>query len=203
MCDAGRVRKHLKRLLWRRDATVILAGFQAAGTLGRLLSEGAERVRIQGDDVRVRCRIRNLDIYSGHADALALVSWAKARQPVRGTTFLAHGEPRALEGLRQRLVAAGFSDDRIETPALDSRYVLTKAAARAGPSAPRIDPAAASALDWRNARVSLLQGIDAQLESAPDDATRARILEHLAERLRLEAARLDGAGGRSNLQGRG
>lgn len=191
MCDAGRVRKHLKRLLWRRDATVILAGFQAAGTLGRLLSEGAERVRIQGDDVRVRCRIRNLDIYSGHADANGLVAWAKARGPVGGITFLAHGEPKALEGLRSRLVAAGFNDRAIATPGLDSRYVLTKAGITEAPSAPRIDPAAAAALDWRNARVSLLEGLDAQLEAAPDDATRAHILARLADRLRLEAARLD------------
>jgi metallo-beta-lactamase family protein len=201
MCDAGRVRKHLKRLLWRRDATVMLAGFQAAGTLGRLIADGAERVRIQGDEVRVRCRIRNLDIYSGHADANGLVQWAKARAPVRGTTFLAHGEPRALDGLRRRLVAAGFADDKIATPELDGGYVLGKSTVDQAPSAPRIDPSAAAALDWRNARVSLMEEIDVQLEAAPDDATRARILERLAERLRLEAARLDAGQGKSDGSG--
>jgi len=54
MCDAGRVRKHLKRLLWRRDATVLLPGYQAAGTLGRYLAEGAKAVKVQGEDIMVR-----------------------------------------------------------------------------------------------------------------------------------------------------
>ncbi|HET6970742.1 MAG TPA: MBL fold metallo-hydrolase, partial [Phenylobacterium sp.] len=84
MCDAGRVRKHLKRLLWRRDATVLLTGYQAGGTLGRYLQEGAGSVRIQGEDNTVKARIRSLDVYSGHADQTALVGWAKARLPVAG-----------------------------------------------------------------------------------------------------------------------
>lgn len=79
MCDAGRVRKHLKRLLWRREATVLIAGYQATGTLGRILLDGARNVRIQGEDIHVRARIRNLDIYSAHADATGLTAWAKAR----------------------------------------------------------------------------------------------------------------------------
>lgn len=187
MCDAGRVRKHLKRLLWRRDSTVLLSGFQAAGTLGRLLSEGADRVRIQGDDVRVRARVRNLDIYSGHADANGLVAWAKARTPVRGATFLTHGEPEGLKGLRQRLAAAGFADDRIDTPRMDSSYVLAKVAVTEAESAPRIDPAAAASQDWRNDRVRLLQAIDAQLDAATDDAARADILDRLTMSLRTAA----------------
>ena len=77
MCDAGRVRHHLKRLLWRRDATIMLVGYQAIGTLGRVLAEGRQDIRIRGDAVKVRARIRQLDIYSGHADGPALVAWAQ------------------------------------------------------------------------------------------------------------------------------
>jgi metallo-beta-lactamase family protein len=77
MCDAGRVRHHLKRLFWRPKATVLLTGYQAAGMLGRLLQEGRRAVRIQGDDIKVGARIRMIDVYSGHADAAGLGKWAK------------------------------------------------------------------------------------------------------------------------------
>lgn len=138
MCDAGRVRKHLKRLLWRRDATILLPGYQAQGTLGRILVEGASEVRIQGEDIQVKARVRSMDVYSGHADATALVAWAKARRPIAGRLFLAHGEPDALAALRARLVAEGFKDDGIVTPSLDSTYVLSRAAAEAQPGKARM-----------------------------------------------------------------
>lgn len=94
MCDAGRIRGHLKRLLWRRETTVLITGYQAAGTLGRLLLDGAAHVRIHGEEVRVGARIRSMDTYSGHADATELASWLEARGPVSGSVFLNHGEPR-------------------------------------------------------------------------------------------------------------
>jgi len=90
MCDAGRIRRHLKRLLWRREVTVLMTGFQAAGTLGRLLVEGRRTVRIQGEETRVGARIRTLDCYSGHADATDLVEWLDGRGPLR------HDMPPAL-----------------------------------------------------------------------------------------------------------
>src|SRR5262249_13318313 len=88
MCDAGRVRHHLKRLLWRPQATVLLVGYQAVGTLGRLLRDGEKNVRIQSEDIRVSAAIRTLDVYSGHADSAGLMRWAEARAPIRGNIFL-------------------------------------------------------------------------------------------------------------------
>ncbi len=184
MCDAGRIRKHLKRWLWNRQATVLLAGYQATGTLGRLLAEGAKRVRIQGDDIRVAARIRTLDIYSGHADAKALTAWALARKPVSGMTFLAHGEPPALEGLKQRLGDSDFDGDRIEIAELDTTYQLsrTKAwAAKARP--PRIQARAASSLDWHNARARLLIELENRLDRAATDAEREALLARLSATL--------------------
>lgn len=180
MCDAGRVRKHLKRLLWRRETTVLLPGYQAVGTLGRILQEGAERVRIQGDDVRVRARIRALDVYSGHADADGLVGWVKARAPIGGTVFLAHGEPPALEGLRERLAEAGLSPERLAIPALDERFLLPRARSASGAGGePRIAPAAVARPDWHNARAAFLLDLDASLEAAGDEEARRSLIASL------------------------
>jgi metallo-beta-lactamase family protein len=183
MCDAGRIRKHLKRLLWRKETTVLLSGFQVHGTLGRLLADGARRVRIQGDDIRVAARIRSLDTYSGHADAHALTAWALDRRPVGGKVFLCHSEPAASEGLARRLQAAGIPNDQIVRPAIDQRFTLRPGSAEPAPGAPaaRTAPAAPSALDWHNARAALLGELDARLEAAPDDAARQALLDRLRQ----------------------
>jgi len=176
MCDAGRVRRHLKRLLWNREATVLITGYQAVGTLGRLLVDGAKRVRIQGEDFGVRARIRSIEVYSGHADARGLVGWAQARGPVRGSVFLDHGEPPALEGLARRLAEAGQPRDRIVIPQVDQAYRLTPAAAVAGPAPPpRIAPGLAAAPDWHNARAQLILDLNERLEGMSPEAREALI----------------------------
>jgi len=181
MCDAGRVRRHLKRLLWRKETTVLITGFQAAGSLGRTLLEAPPMVRIQGEDVRVNARIRSLDVYSGHADAASLVDWQGARAPVRGQVFLAHGEPEALEGLRNRLVVAGRSGDRITIPQLDQSFSLTPTRAEAleGPAA-RLPPGTAARPDWHNARAELLERLNETLQALPTNAERDALLARLS-----------------------
>ena len=185
MCDAGRVRRHLKRLLWRRQASVLLSGYQAVGTLGRILQEGAPRVSIQGDDIQVRARVRSLDVYSGHADAGGLVAWAKARGPVAAGVFLAHGEPNALEGLRGRLIPTGLAEERIRIPALDESYVLTRQGVQAeSTKGRRLPPDAAARADWHNARAQLLMELNQRLETAKDDRARELIIAELTGALR-------------------
>ena len=176
MCDAGRVRRHLKRLLWNREATVLITGYQAVGTLGRLLVDGARRVRIQGEDFGVRARIRTIEVYSGHADAAGLVEWAKARAPVRGSVFLDHGEPPALEGLASRLADAGHDRARIIIPQVDQAYRLTPSGAEteAAPP-PRIPPGLAAAPDWHNARAQLILDLNERLEGMSPDARESLI----------------------------
>lgn len=185
MCDAGRVRKHLKRLLWRREATVLLAGFQAGGTLGRLLHDGEKNVRIQGEAITVRARIRDIDVYSGHADARGLVDWAKARQPVAGTVFVAHGEPAASAALKQNLAAAGFAADSIAIPEMDEAFSLSRTASTplSGRKA-RIAPEAPSRPDWHNIRAAFLGELNARLDAAPGDAARQALLTDMVEQLR-------------------
>lgn len=178
MCEAGRVRHHLKRLLWREEATVLIVGYQAIGTLGRLLQDGRKAVRIQGDEIKVRARVRSLDVYSGHADANGLKAWAHARGPVSGAIFLTHGEPAALGRLRASLQQAGSN---VVVAELDQCYRLAKGGREAleGATA-RIAPAAASRLDWHNARAEFLSALRVALDAAPDDAAREDIIARLS-----------------------
>ena len=110
MCDAGRIRHHLKRWLWNSSSTVLLVGFQAHGTLGRFLADGAKAVRIQGEVIKVDARIRRIDEYSGHADGPELARWIAARRPVRRGVFLVHGEEPALRGLSERIAERTIPD---------------------------------------------------------------------------------------------
>ncbi|MBX9616333.1 MAG: MBL fold metallo-hydrolase [Caulobacteraceae bacterium] len=180
MCDAGRIRRHLKRLLWRKETTVLITGFQAAGSLGRTLLELPSMVRIQGEDVRVRARIRELDVYSGHADAASLAAWLEAREPVRGQVFLAHGEPVALEGLRTRLTQAGRAAGSISIPQLDQSFALTASAVTPldGPDA-RLVPGAAARPDWHNDRSRLLEALNERLQGLATNAEREALLASL------------------------
>ncbi|WP_395445301.1 MBL fold metallo-hydrolase [Caulobacter sp. UC70_42] len=180
MCDAGRIRRHLKRLLWRSEVTVLITGFQAAGTLGRLLVDGKKLVRIQGDDFQVKARIRVLDVYSAHADAKGLVRWALERQPIKGQVFLAHGEPGALTGLAERLEQAGFPAARIAIPVLDETFELTRSEAHQVPGGPpRLQPGKAAALDWHNQRADLFARLNARIQEAPSEEARSRLLQAL------------------------
>jgi len=92
MCEAGRIKYHLRQNLPRPECSVIIVGFQAAGTLGRRLVDGADRVRIFGEEVPVRARIHTVGGLSAHADQAALLGWLGhfARPPER--TFIVHGE---------------------------------------------------------------------------------------------------------------
>lgn len=92
MCEAGRIRHHLKHNLWRPECTILFVGYQAAGTLGRSLIEGAREVKLFGEEVEVRADIRQLPGLSGHADKGGLIEWVNAfiKKPER--VFIVHGE---------------------------------------------------------------------------------------------------------------
>lgn len=102
MMNGGRILHHLARRLPDRRTTVLVAGFQAAGTRGRKLLEGARELRIHGRDVPVAAVIRRIDSLSGHADRRELDRWLGAMPPPR-RTFLVHGEPVAARGMADML----------------------------------------------------------------------------------------------------
>ena len=189
MCDAGRIRRHLKRLLWRKETTVLITGFQAAGTLGRFLLEGRSNVRIQGEDIRVGARIRSLDTYSGHADAIGLLDWLKARGTVGGHVLLDHGEPTALAALAGRVEAAGY---RTLTPAIDEAFSLARTGAERIPGGrARLAPGQAARPDWHNDRAAFLVALNEALQALPSDAERSRVLARLAAGLEPPTAAAD------------
>ena len=179
MCDAGRIRHHLKANLWRPQATVLMVGYQAPGTLGALLQGGEERVRLMGEEVVVKARIRSIGNYSAHADQQELVAWVKERLPVRAGVFLTHGEDRAREVLRERLLAAGI-ESPIQLPKLDEAFEL--AAAAAPTPRPRVARRVADEQitdDWHNDYARLLLGLGRTLEQLPDDAARRELLHRM------------------------
>jgi metallo-beta-lactamase family protein len=185
MCDAGRVRHHLKRLLWNQNATVMLVGYQAIGTLGRMLRDGKKTVRMMGEEINVAARIRGLDIYSGHADANGLIDWVKKRAPITGSVFLIHGEPESRTGFQARLIADGVVGDRVIAPALDQSYLLRpgKAATPEAEKEARIAPNAPARLDWHNARAEFITSLSRKLDAAKSDAERETLLAALSVKL--------------------
>ncbi len=92
MCDAGRIKHHLKHNLWRPECTVLFSGFQAPGTLGRSILDGARHVTIFGEQIDVRCEIKKLNGISGHADQAGLVEWIKSFKKEPKQIFVNHGE---------------------------------------------------------------------------------------------------------------
>ena len=92
MCEAGRIRHHLKHNLWRPECTILFVGYQAVGTLGRALIEGADEVKLFGEVVEVRAKIMQLPGLSGHADKGGLIEWVNAFEKKPDRVFIVHGE---------------------------------------------------------------------------------------------------------------
>jgi metallo-beta-lactamase family protein len=108
MLTGGRVLHHLFRLLPDANNLLLLAGFQAAGTRGRALIEGAKTLRIHGEDVPVRCRFLSVDGLSAHADRNELIRWLGSGKTLPRNVFLTHGEPEAAAALASRIRTDGL-----------------------------------------------------------------------------------------------
>ncbi len=99
MCDAGRIKHHLKHNLWRPQSTILFVGYQAQGSLGRLLQEGAERVTIFGEEIKVRARIASIGGFSAHADCNEIIKWVGKIKEFPSQIILVHGENEPLNYL--------------------------------------------------------------------------------------------------------
>ena len=110
MCDAGRIRHHLKHNLWRPECAVVFVGYQAEGSLGRRLLEGAKTVKLFGEEIAVRAKIVNFQGLSSHADHDHLVDWVKHFDPEKTThVFIVHGDREVAPVFAQTVTQLGFA----------------------------------------------------------------------------------------------
>lgn len=178
MCEGGRIRHHLIHNLHRRDSTVLFVGYQAAGTLGRVILEGAGRVRISGQDVIVRAAIRRIDSYSAHADQGELVEWIAERAPIAGSLFLVHGEQPALEALRQ-LAEARLDRTEVVLPEIGESFALAPHAPARRLRTGRTELTAAIGRDWQNDYAQFVTGLKRDLAEIDDARQREKAIAEM------------------------
>ena len=121
MCEAGRIRHHLKHNLWKSQNLILFVGYQAEETLGRALIEGEKRVRLFGEEIAVRAEIRSLKGTSGHADQNGLIAWLEKFERKPRTVFLNHGTEESIAALNEELKERGYA---VETPYSGTEYDL-------------------------------------------------------------------------------
>ncbi|WP_156255550.1 MBL fold metallo-hydrolase RNA specificity domain-containing protein [Sandarakinorhabdus oryzae] len=178
MCEAGRIRHHLAHNLPRRDSTILFVGFQAQGALGRVILEGASRVRMSGRDIAVRARIRHIDSYSAHADQSELLDWIAAAGPIAGTLFLDHGEASAMDALKAEAEARALAAE-VVTPEMGDAFRLEPGKparrARRGTRSQR----EAVGRDWQNDYADLASGLKQRLAAIRDDHARQQAIARM------------------------
>lgn len=143
MCEAGRVVHHLKHNLWRPESRVLMVGFQARGTTGRALVDGARRVRVLGEPIAVRARVHTLGGFSAHAGQSELAAWAEGLRSSGAAFALVHGEPEKRAALAELLRARGARDVREPGPG-DEVALLSRGGRVAWPERPGPQPRARS-----------------------------------------------------------
>ncbi|MCK8059465.1 MULTISPECIES: MBL fold metallo-hydrolase [unclassified Fusibacter] len=121
MCDAGRIRHHLKHYLWKPNTAIIFVGYQAEGSVGRAILEGEPQIDLLDEVVAIKARIYKLSGYSGHGDQTDLINWLKST-PKLEHIILTHGETDAIEAMRE--LVSPFAE-RIDTPQIGDEVELT------------------------------------------------------------------------------
>jgi metallo-beta-lactamase family protein len=171
---------------------VLLIGYQAPGTLGRLLQDGALRVKLMGEEIEAKARVRKLEIYSGHGDRDDLRDWVKARLPIHRGLFLVHGETAALAAMRENMLSLGLAPERVILPDLDQRFQLDRPDLEGGGAlaldgARRLGPTrseeAQRGWDWHNELSAVSLDLRRQLDELTDDEERMRLLKDLRRML--------------------
>ena len=130
MCEVGRIKHHLKHNLWNPNSTILFVGYQAPGTLGRKIVEGAKTVKIFGEEISVNARIEYIEGYSGHADQEWLLNFIYSFIEKPKTIFLVHGEPEGQVVLKQKI--QGTTQIPVIIPEYGEEYELKEEVNRLG-----------------------------------------------------------------------
>jgi metallo-beta-lactamase family protein len=178
MCEAGRIRHHLFYNLPRRDSTILFVGFQAEGSLGRVILEGAKRVRISGRDVQVRAQVREIDSYSAHADQAELLAWIAERKPIAGSLLLDHGEQSAIEELRRLAESQGLAPSLI-VPEIGETWELPPGKPARRTKTGRADLRPALGRDWQNDYADLATSLKRRLAAIRDAEARQKAIAQM------------------------
>ena len=109
MCEAGRIRHHLKHNLWREESVVLFVGYQAEGSMGRKLQDGAKSVKLFGEEIAVNARIATLNGTSGHADQAGLLNWLQGFKEKPRTVFVNHGDDDSVKVFKDILTGQGYN----------------------------------------------------------------------------------------------
>jgi len=140
MCEAGRIRHHLKHNLWRKESIILFVGYQAEGSLGRRLLSGARSVKLFGEDIAVNAEIASLHGTSGHADKEGLLNWLGMFREKPKMVFVNHGDDESCEAFRATLDSLGYY---AEAPYSGTEYDLLTGKLTAYTEGVRIDRAEA------------------------------------------------------------
>jgi metallo-beta-lactamase family protein len=192
MCDAGHIRHHLKNNLWNAGCTVLFVGYQAEGTLGKFIQSGQKKVRIDGEEIDVRARIRSIETYSAHADQGELVAWVGARLPVRKNIFLTHGTNESRQAMGRQLEKTGVFAASILKPSIDERFRLDAAegfALQLETDHPRITSEEMMSSDWHNDYARFVLDLAQFLRGMVDSESRRALLADLMRHIRPKNGR--------------
>lgn len=131
MCEAGRIKHHLKHNIWRPECTILFVGYQAPGTLGRRIVDGAQKIKIYGEEIGVSARVEMIDGFSGHADQKGLLDWLGGFKKVPSKIFVVHGEENGqiefAKIIRERYNAEVVIPDKGEIYTLEEGRISKKA----------------------------------------------------------------------------
>ena len=157
----------------------MFVGYQAPGSLGHVISNGAEKVRIHGREFNVAASIRRIGNYSAHADQSELADWIMERTPVAGRLFLNHGDDGARRALAEVLSERGLDPEKVVIPSFDEAFELVAGTAQSkGRVAARIEDAALER-DWHSDYAVFILRLADRLQSTTDSAKREQLIAHL------------------------
>ena len=185
MCNAGRIKHHLRCNIFRKECTVLFVGYQAPGTLGHIITSGAKKVRIYGKEYKVEAAIRRLGNYSAHADQTELIDWVLERGPVARGLFLNHGEDESRSEFCEVLHKKGIDRETILMPQFDESFELHAGSAPVSVARPkpRLD-LTQTEFDWHNEYAQFMLSLSEKLNTMPDNKERKELLHELTEVLK-------------------